>query len=92
LHSFKTSSDRTGLHGSSRQPLFLVFAVRFQLHPENSFIRAALYQAALLLVPFMAIFSLIDAITKSDWPQWVLSPVIVLAFWAGILLCGVNRS
>lgn len=50
--------------------------------PENSAARAALWQVALLLIPFMGIYGLLDAVFKSDGPVWVISPIIVLVMWA----------
>jgi hypothetical protein len=50
--------------------------------PENSAARAALWQVALVLIPFMGIYGLLDAVFKSDGPVWVISPIIVLAMWA----------
>lgn len=52
--------------------------------PQDSLARAALYQAAVLLVPFMAIYGLLDAAFRVDWPAWVFAPMVVLILWMGI--------
>ena len=50
--------------------------------PADSAMRAALYQSALLLVPFMAIYSLADAAFSADWPAWVIAPSVVAVLWS----------
>lgn len=49
--------------------------------PEDGDLRAGLWQAALLLVPFMGTYGLLDLYFSSDIPVWLISPVIVLAIW-----------
>ena len=63
-------------------PLVLIgFRGTLSAVPEDSFLRAGLWQAALLLVPFMAAYGLLDVIFASDAPVWLISPVIVAAAW-----------
>jgi hypothetical protein len=50
--------------------------------PEHSAARAALWQVALILVPFMGVYGLLDAVFKSDGPVWIISPIVVLGMWA----------
>ena len=52
--------------------------------PQDGLVRAALYQAALLLVPFMGIYGLLDVAFKADWPGWVIAPAVVLVLWLGM--------
>lgn len=66
-------------------PLVVVgFRGAVSVAPQDSLARAALYQAALLLVPFMGIYGLLDAAFKADWPGWVIAPIIVLGLWMGM--------
>jgi hypothetical protein len=46
--------------------------------------RAALYQSAIILVPFMAVYGVVDAILKPDWPAWVIAPIVALGLWIGM--------
>ena len=64
--------------------LVLTFRGAVSIAPEESFARAALYQGALVVVPFMGIFGLIDAVTTTNWPEWVISPAIVATFWVAV--------
>jgi hypothetical protein len=52
--------------------------------PSDSIVRAALFQAALLLVPFMGVYGLADAAFRADWPVWVIATAVVLTLWAGM--------
>jgi len=52
--------------------------------PSDSLLRAALYQAALLLVPFMGVYGLVDAATSVAWPAWVIAPIVVILLWTGV--------
>jgi len=54
--------------------------------PRDSLIRAALYQGAVLVVPFTAIYSVADAAFKTDWQPWVIAATAVIGFWATISL------
>lgn len=66
-------------------PLIVVgFRRAVKASPDDSVIRAALYQAALILVPFMGVYGLVDAATSADWPQWVIAPLVVAILWAGV--------
>ena len=63
-------------------PLLLVgFRGALYATTEGSIGRAALWQAALLIVPFAAIYGLLDVVFSSDGPVWLLSPLIVAALW-----------
>src|SRR5512139_1192052 len=63
-------------------PLLLVgFRGALSATREGSMGRAALWQVALIIVPFTAIYGLLDALFSSDAPVWLLSPVIVAALW-----------
>ena len=63
-------------------PLVLIgFRGALSATSEESVLRAGLWQAALLLVPFMAAYGLLDVIFSSDVPVWLISPLIVLAAW-----------
>lgn len=63
-------------------PLLLVgFRGALSATREGSIGRAALWQAALLIVPFTAIYGLLDVVFSSDGPVWLLSPLIVGALW-----------
>lgn len=48
---------------------------------EGSIARAALWQTALLVVPFTAIYGLLDVVFSSDGPVWLLTPIIVGSLW-----------
>ncbi|HEU0309907.1 MAG TPA: hypothetical protein VFR36_01625 [Sphingomicrobium sp.] len=48
---------------------------------EDGFARAALWQGALLIVPFTGIYGLLDIMFSSDGPVWLLTPIIVLTLW-----------
>jgi len=63
-------------------PLLLIgFRGAVSVTREGSMGRAALWQAALIILPFTAIYGLLDVIFSSDAPVWLLSPIIVAAFW-----------
>jgi hypothetical protein len=62
-------------------PLLLIgFRRALSVTPEGSMGRAALWQAALLIVPFTAIYGLLDVVS-SDVPLWLLSPLILATLW-----------
>lgn len=63
-------------------PLLLIgFRSALSAAPEDGILRAALWQAALLLVPVMGAYGLLDLYFSSDVPVWLISPVVVLAIW-----------
>ena len=63
-------------------PLLLMgFWAALSAAPDDGFLRAALWQAALLLVPFMGTYGLLDLVFSSDVPVWLISPVVVGAVW-----------
>ena len=63
-------------------PLLLIgFRGAISATPEESIARAAMWQAALIVVPFTGIYGLLDVIFKSDVPVWLLTPIIVGALW-----------
>jgi hypothetical protein len=63
-------------------PILLIgFRGALSAAPEDGILRAGLWQAALLLIPFMGAYGLLDLVFSSDIPVWLISPVIVLAVW-----------
>lgn len=63
-------------------PLLLIgFRGALSVAPEGGILRAGLWQAALLLVPFMGTYGLLDLFFSSDIPVWLISPVVVGAIW-----------
>ncbi len=63
-------------------PILLIgFRSALSAAPEGGILRAGLWQAALLLVPFMATYGLLDLIFASDIPVWLISPVVVASVW-----------
>ena len=63
-------------------PLLLIgFRVAISATREGSLARAALWQAALIVVPFTGIYGLLDVVFSSDVPVWLLTPIIVGALW-----------
>ena len=63
-------------------PILLVgFRSALSAAPEGGILRAGLWQAALLLIPFMGAYGLLDLYFSSDVPVWLISPVLVLAIW-----------
>lgn len=61
--------------------LLLGFRGAISATREGSIARAALWQTALIVVPFSGIYGLLDVFFKSDVPVWLLTPVIVGALW-----------
>ena len=49
--------------------------------PEDGLMRAVLWQGALIIIPFMGIYGLLDLVFASDIPVWVISPAIVGCLW-----------
>lgn len=63
-------------------PILLIgFRGALSAAPEDGILRAGLWQAALLLIPFMGAYGLLDLFFSSDIPVWLISPVVVLAIW-----------
>jgi hypothetical protein len=63
-------------------PLLLIgFRGAISATREGSIARVALWQTALILVPFSGIYGLLDVVFKSDVPVWLLTPVIVGSLW-----------
>lgn len=63
-------------------PLLLIgFRGALSVAPEGGMLRAALWQGALLLVPFMGTYGVLDLYFKSDVPVWLISPVVVAGIW-----------
>lgn len=63
-------------------PLLLIgFRGAISITREGSIARAALWQAALIVVPFTGVYGLLDIVFKSDVPVWLLTPLIVGALW-----------
>ena len=61
--------------------LVIAFGGAISAAPRGGMARALLWQGALIIVPFMGIYGLLDLLFSSDAPVWVLSPLIVLGFW-----------
>ena len=63
-------------------PLLLIgFRGAISATREGSIARAALWQTALLVVPFTGIYGLLDIVFSSDGPVWLLTPIIVGSLW-----------
>jgi hypothetical protein len=63
-------------------PLLLIgFRGAISATREGSIVRAALWQTALVVVPFTGIYGLLDVVFSSDVPVWLLTPLIVGAMW-----------
>lgn len=63
-------------------PILLIgFRGAVSAAPEGGVMRAALWQGALLVIPFMGTYGLLDLYFSSDIPVWLISPVIVAAMW-----------
>lgn len=63
-------------------PLVLIgFRGALSAVPEDGITHALLWQGALILVPFMGIYGLLDLVFSSDIPVWLITPVIVLGLW-----------
>ena len=63
-------------------PLVLIgFRGAISATREGSIARAALWQTALVVVPFTGIYGLLDVVFASDGPVWLLTPLIVGALW-----------
>ena len=74
-------------------PLIIVgFHGAVSIAPSDSIIRAGLYQAALLLVPFMGVYLLADAAFSAEWPAWVIASAVVLLLWAGVAIIAEAES
>lgn len=64
-------------------PLVLLgFRRAIKAVPEDGMTRAILWQGALIVIPFMALYGLLDLVFSSDVPVWLISPVVVLGMWA----------
>jgi hypothetical protein len=61
--------------------LMIGFRGALSAAPEDGVLRAGLWQAALLLIPFMGTYGLLDLFFSSDVPVWLISPVVVAAVW-----------
>ncbi len=61
--------------------LLMAFWGALSVAPDDGILRAALWQAALLLVPFMGTYGLLDLCFSSDIPVWLISPIVVAAVW-----------
>ena len=61
--------------------LLLGFRSAVSVTREGSVVRAALWQSALFIIPFTAIYGLLDVAFSSDVPVWLLSPLIVFGLW-----------
>ena len=61
--------------------LVIAFRGALSAAPADGILRAGLWQAALLLVPFMGTYGLLDLFFSSDIPVWLISPVVVAGVW-----------
>lgn len=61
--------------------LLLGFRGALSAAPADGILRAGLWQAALLLVPFMGTYGLLDLVFSSDLPVWLISPIVVAGGW-----------
>ena len=61
--------------------LLIGFRGALSAAPEDGVLRAGLWQGALLLVPFMGTYGLLDLYFSSDIPVWLISPIVVAAIW-----------
>jgi len=63
-------------------PLLMIgFRGALSATPEDGLMRAVLWQGALILIPFMGIYGLLDLVFSSDVPVWLISPLIVGGLW-----------
>ena len=63
-------------------PLLLIgFRGALSAAPEGGLLRAAMWQGALLVVPFMGTYGVLDLYFASDVPVWLISPVVVAGLW-----------
>ena len=59
---------------------------------EDGLARSALYNAALLLIPFMALYSILDELFRADWPELTVAPILSIILWLGIALTAVESD
>lgn len=52
---------------------------------EDNAVRYVLHAGALLMVPFMAIYAIVHALSGMTWLAWVATPVLVVLFWRGFM-------
>ena len=57
---------------------------------DGSFVRAIMWQLALAAFVFASVYNLFYIVIGPDWPLWVISPLIVLGAWAGMLVLSAN--
>ena len=62
--------------------LLIAFRGAISALPEEGLTRALLWQGALILIPFMGLYGLLDLFFASDIPVWIISPIIILGLWA----------
>lgn len=79
LQDFTNPDWRAGIIA----PLLLVgFRGAISALPREGMTRAMLWQGALIVVPFMGLYGLLDLIFASDIPAWVISLTVILGLWA----------
>ena len=61
--------------------VLLAFRGALSAAPEGGILRAAMWQVALLLVPFMGTYGVLDLYFASDVPVWLISPIVVAGLW-----------
>jgi len=64
--------------------LYICFAVAVLTTDPEGLPRGILYHAAVLLFPFMGLYSLLDELFRPDWPEQVILPLVLLSIWIGI--------
>ncbi len=78
LQDFMSPDWRAGIVA----PLVLAgFRGAISALPREGMTRAILWQGALVLIPFMGLYGLLDLVFASDIPAWVISLSLILGIW-----------
>ena len=78
LQDFMSPDWRAGIVA----PLLLIgFRGAIWALPKEGMSRAMLWQGALILIPFMGLYGLLDIVFASDVPAWVISLSVILGLW-----------
>jgi hypothetical protein len=77
LQDFMSPDWRAGIVAPA---LLIGFHGAISAAPKDGVVRAALWQGALLVLPFMGAYGLLD-LFASDSVAWIISPILVLAAW-----------
>lgn len=79
LQDFMSPDWRAGIAA----PLVLLgFRGAISALPEEGISRAMLWQGALVLIPFMGLYGLLDLLFVSDVPAGLISLGVILGLWA----------